>query len=367
MFRPLRPHIAVPIRETSRRAGLSALAVTSALAFSAFHPSITRADTVITAGNGTNGGTNVTVVPGAPGRMRLPVVVVSATDTGGSADNARRAWMAANLALAQSPGYSPVAAGDYAPTSHANAASGLNRVNWHWPFVARDYQDIGKSLHVSRALSVAITPGAQTDQSSTVTAVADLYDTTSGALIGHGQATATATGAGTTTATTNTTAALVTGTPPGVTPPLAATLPQRAIDSAVQAAVVALGQPAMLHGVVISRPDGYLARLSLGTLSGLRNGATIEYRADGIPVAYGTVIEIAPSDAVATIAPETAVPAITLNTEFQTLNNPSADRAGPDLVTLDDREFRNFERDFAIGLVASAAVYYLAVLPARHH
>lgn len=118
------------------------------------------------------------------------------------------------------------------------------------------------------------------------------------------------------------------------------------------------GGPARLQGIVVLRNQPYKAWLSLGSNAGLRNGATVEYVVDGVPVATGKVYDVARGDAMATIEPEAASPLIRINTRVRTLTIPSAKDAGPTVEQLQDREINNFDRDFGLAAVVAAGIYY---------
>jgi len=305
------------------------LRLAAPLAFACLLPAVVHADTAITAP--ANPGSSVSVVPGGPAHKIVTVAVVAATDSSGNADAARHALAAANKALGSTPGYAP------APSSAYTAAAPIDagmQLDWGWPFVGSDYVAIGKSLKVTRALTIAVTPGAD---GSSYSAVAELFDTSNGALINRGEATSSSTaGAGT------------------------------ALENSVQGAVVALGNTAQFDGVVVSKPTiegDYTTRISLGELIGVRNGARVEYVANGQPFAYGSVIELGQTEAVCTVAPETAYPSVNVNTLVRVVNNPAKGRGLPSVTDIENSDFDKFETDFAIGVAGAAAVYYLYLKP----
>lgn len=273
----------------------------------------------------------VTVMPGSMGGYTkgMPVAVISATDTSGDPAAARHALDAANAAISHWPGYVAI--------SPRAVAGALSKLNLHGDLVAPDYQNIGKRLKAQRMIAITLTPG---NDNTSYTALAEMYDTTNGSLVGRGQAPFTATpGTGN-----------AAPTPDG--------LRDRSIDGAVAAAIAALDETATLHGIVISLPGAYQARLSLGERQGIRNGARIEYLVDGQPVAYGTVFDVGAGEALASIASEAAMPSVMLDTEFRTVSNPTLARAGLTARQVDDKNWKKFERDFIIGAIPALAYQY---------
>jgi hypothetical protein len=269
------------------------------------------------------GGT-VAALPGNPVRSGTPVIVVAAVDTSGNADIAKRALGLANSALRSTAGYSPAGASEYAPLSEALSKGALKGLNTTYPFTSSDYQKIGKAAKVKRAMTIQVSPLGEG-----YTAVAELYDTKIGALVGYGR------GAGN---------------------------GENGLETAVNAAVVALGDTATLRGIVISKPSGYVARLSLGLTSGARGGARVEYLgADGQPFAFGTLFDIAAGESLATIAPETAYPDVFVNSTVRLVNLPSARRALPTAGENDDKEFARFEKSFGVAAAVAGAVYYFGI------
>ena len=272
----------------------------------------------------------VAVVPAGPTRSGTPVLVAAVVDTTGNADNAKRALQLAPQALAQTPGYSPMPASEYPAVSAALAKAAAKGVDWSYPFASTDYIKLGKVTKATRAMTLSISPAAEGFD-----AVAELYDTKLGVLVGHGRGTSTA----------------------GLTG-------DAALSSAITSAVVALGQTATFSGIVLSRPSMggmYVARLSLGTLLGARAGARVEYLNElGQPIAFGTLFDIAPGEGLASVAPETAYPDIFVNQRVRLINNPLEKRALPTSRQNDEREFAQFERNFAISVAVGTAVYYIA-------
>lgn len=291
----------------------------------------------------------------------VPIAVVAATDTGGNLDMARRALVAANATLASRPGFFLMAPGNVARALSAlpGARGGLEAI---------DHQAIGKALKAARTLTIAVTSGPQSPASANFGAVAELYDTKTGGLIGRGQGSFTATPdnmAPGDNAPAPNTPANAGGAAAGTTndtPPSPEDLQKRALTGAVADAILALDQTAQFNGIVIAKPTiagSYMARLSLGEYHGLRKGARIEYLENGQTIAYGTVIDLGAAEAVATIAPETAVTNIYVNSAFRTASNPIASRAGKTQAQIDDQEFRRFERQFGTSLAIAGVAYLL--------
>ncbi len=262
----------------------------------------------------------VAVVPAGPKRIATSVIVAAAIDTTGNADNARKALTAANAALGMTPGYSAASAKAY----KAMAGAALKDADWVWPFTATDYQKIGKVSKSERAMTISLTPGAD----GSFSAVAEMMDTKSGGIVGYGKG--------------------------------ASNAPEGALELAVRSAVVALGERAQISGIVISKPGGYITRLSLGSNSGARGGARIEYLGDdGEPVAFGTIVDIAAGESLATFAPETAVNEIYANQRIRVVNNPSEKRALPTTFQIQEKEYAGFEKQFGLAIAIAGAVYYL--------
>jgi hypothetical protein len=298
-------------------------------------------------------GTAVTVTPGArttiPVQKGLRVAVVAATDTGGDVATAKAALIAANAAIARSRGYVAVTARE--------VEAAFDRKNMRGPLNATDFTSLGKTLKAPRALTVTINRGAgptdqgATDPSATATALVEMYDTISGGMIGRGESTFTAT------------AEATTPTAPPAAPGAAAsarsqTLAMRAISSAVYQAFADLNRPILLHGVVVSLPAAYQARLSVGERNGLRNGAQLEYLANGNVIGHGTVLDVGAGESVASVTPEAGFSSIFVNTEFRTISNPPGLLASQTKAQKDDAEFRRFERDFFLGIAAAGLIYY---------
>ena len=306
------------------RSRVLAIAPVVALAGALLLPNAAHAQTVVTpppATGNTLVGT-VGVVPAGPTRTGALTVVAAAIDTSGDAEIAKRALGYANAALAATPGYSPMPSSDYAPLSEKLAKDAL-KTDWGWPFTATDYQKIGKLGKAPNALTISVSPVA-----GGYDAVAEMYDTKRGALVGYGRASASG---------------------------------DDALQTSIGDAVMQLGVTATLDGIIISKPNGYLARLSLGTIAGGRGGARVEYLdGAGNPIAFGTIFDIAPGESLATVAPETAYSRLGINGRVRIVNNPTAKRALPDFVKLGDQEFKSFETQFGVSLATAAAVYFIA-------
>ena len=308
-----------------RLSGLLLVAVLTILATA--HLALAAETTVSTAASVAIPGRTATRVTGS-----TQVAVVAALDAGGDAAVANRALQAANAALMASPTYTAVPA--------ATVARGLGTMKLGWPLTTINYQTIGKSLKAPLAMTIVVNQGPQADAGSNYTAVAELYDTKTGGLIGHGQGSFTAR---------------------PVEGAADANLWQSAVDGAVAAAIASFDQAPVLSGIVVSRPAAYQARLSLGTIRGLRNGARIEYLSNGQPIAHGTVIDVGDAEALATIVPEAALPGIMVNTRFRTISNPSAAQAGLTTVQREEQEWNRFERSFALSALAAALLYYTVI------
>lgn len=271
----------------------------------------------------TQAGTSaVGIVPGSPMRAGSVTVVAAAIDTSGDAQIAKRALAYANEALRATPGYSPMPASDYAPLTE-KLAKEATKTDWGWPFTATDYQKIGKLGKAPCAMTITVSPTA-----GGYDAVAEMYDTKRGALTGYGRASASG---------------------------------DDALQTSIGDAVTQLGETATLDGIIISKPNGYLARLSIGTNVGGRGGARVEYLDNnGTPIAFGTIFDIAPGEALATVAPETAYSRLFINGKVRLVNNPTSKRALPDFTKNAETEFKKFESEFGVSLAAAAAIYYIA-------
>lgn len=316
---------------------LSLLAAALAVPALVAHP--VNADTI-------NSGGTVTVTPG--GRITqtgFRTAVVSATATDGDAAIAQSALLAANVALTRVPGYIAI------PSKEVAGAFG--GIKLHDQLDSKDYQAIGKKLKAQRILSLTVSPLETTDTSSAYSALVEVYDAVSGGLVGRGQSTYTATAE-----------ALAADDSKDKTPANSGTaeqaLPNRALGGAVYQAIRDLSRPATFNGSVISIPGAYTARLSLGERSGLRSGARIEYLENGVPVAYGTVVDLGVGESLATVAPEANVNLVKPNTFFRTVSNPTADRAGKTANEITNAEFKKFERDLGISAAIAGIIYYIA-------
>lgn len=288
-----------------------------------------HAQTVVTSPATTDG--SVAAIPAGPMRSTgTPVLIAAVVDTSGNQETAKKALNLAPQALAQTQGYSPVSAGDYPAVSAALAKAAAKGVAWSYPFTSTDYIKLGKAAKVTRAMTLSISP-----QGDGYSATAELYDTKMGVLTGYGRGTSAAGQNG-----------------------------DAALQSAIADAVRALGQTATIPGIVLSMPSmggTYVARLSLGTLTGARGGARIEYLGDnGEPIAFGTLFDIAAGEGLASIAPESAYPSIFVNQRVRLINNPLEKRALPTSRQRDQKDFAQFERNFAVAGAIGLAIYYIA-------
>ncbi len=341
-----------------------------------------------------NEGSATTATPGGGITSRgTRVAVISATDTAGDARSAQIALLAAETAVSHTRGFQVVPRAQVVaamnkngknatfdprgPNMQASAvdprvpigepAAGDTRL----PIDILDYKSIGKSTKAPRALSIFVTRGDSDAGSATVRAVAELYDTTSGGLVGRGESTFTSTVAerATTVPDTRTGATVTPRSAPavadgrpiveGVAYPAAARAEAaqlRALSGAVYRAVNELNRPIELRGVVISIPGAYQARLSFGEQKGLRNGARVEYVSNGATVAFGTITDVGFGEAVATVAPQAAFANVFVNMEVRNVSNPTMSRAGETEMQATEREFRRFERDFGIAAIAAAFI-----------
>lgn len=303
---------------SSRRRALGAMLPVLACVTFASHA---QAQTVVTPPAAAEG--TVAVLPGGPQRPGTPIIVASVVDTSGNVDNAKKALGLASTALKATPGYDPLSASQYAPVSEALAKDSL-KVNWAWPFTATDYQKIGKASKAPRALSLTVSP-----TNAGIEAVAEVYSTDKGALVGYGKGF----GSG-----------------------------ENGLEAAVSNAITELGKTATIGGIVISKPSGYMARLSLGEKSGARGGARVEYLdGNGQPFAYGTIFDVAPGESLATVAPETAYPDVFVNGRVRLVNNPTAKRALPTQIEIEERDYKKFEKSFGVAVGIAAAVYIVAI------
>lgn len=261
----------------------------------------------------------------------LKVAVVAALDTSGNQDAALRALQAANIGLERQPGYQ-VADPQF-------VADALEEAKLQWPFAPKQYPEVRKVLDkADRILTISVSP--QKGANPTYEAIAELFDTKTGGLVGRGQSLYTVSTA--------------------ATDDQSSSPAMRAVDGAVLGALAEMSKPAVLNGVVVSRPQGYAVRLSMGSYGGLRNGARIEYLKNGEAIAYGTVIKLGTGDSIATVAPESAFHKIQVNTPFRTASIPPVGLAGLSLSEISKNEFDDFAKDFAIGSVL-AGIGYLIV------
>lgn len=263
--------------------------------------------------------------------LGLKVAVVATSDSSGNQDAALRALQAANIGLERQPGYQV--------EDPQAVVKALKDAQLQWPFAPKQYPDVRKKLDkADRVLSISVSP--QPGANATYNAIAELYDTSTGGLVGRGEA-------------------LYTVSSPA--PDSNTTDPQmRAVDGAVLGAIFDMSKPAVLNGIVISRPQGYNVRISLGTFDGLRNGSRIEYLADGKPIAYGTAIDVGTGESIATVAPESAFNKVQVNTAFRTASIPPEGLMGSSRWEISKKEFDKFSKTFVIG-AALATIAYLIV------
>lgn len=387
MFRPLGTstvsHFQMPfstrssIRSSTRFLRLSP-ALCAAIVATAFAVPA-HAVTTLTEGSAT------TAMPGGVVRAHgMRTAVIAATATSGDALNAQRALIAANTAIARTRDFYPVPTSQVASALNALSTRGgtdlrlsserrrLTNPNTTYgepdaadtraPLDAQDVRALGKKLKAQRAVMVFVSPGDSSDTSATFDAVAELYDTKTGALVGRGEGTftatvdaATGTGGDSASSMANDLAASDGRARTTVKTPLA--LPIRALGGAVMRAVQELNRPIELRGTVLSIPGAYQARVSLSEFQGLRNGARVEFLEGGSPVAYGTVSSVGAGEALVTVAPERAFSSVYINMEVRNANNPTPVRAGKTDRQLDEQEYRRFESEFAVSLAAAGLLY----------
>ncbi|MEO6908113.1 MAG: hypothetical protein ABI210_09515 [Abditibacteriaceae bacterium] len=265
--------------------------------------------------------------------LGLKVAVVAASDVSGNKDTALRALQAANIGLERQPGYIVVDPQD--------VAKSLQSANLHWPFAPKQYPGIRKKLDgADRVLSISVSP--QPGSNAAYNAVAELYDTQTGGIVGRGQSLYTVFSSA---------------------PDAKNTDPQmRAVDGAVLEAIADMSKPAVLNGVVLNHQDDYRVRISMGSYNGLRNGSRIEYVADGKAFAYGTVISLGTGDSIATVAPESAYGQVQANTQFRTADIPPAGLMGLSEAEISKKEFDKFSKQFAFGAALATVAYLIADL-----
>jgi hypothetical protein len=367
------------------------LIVASAIAISSLSPAqaVVQSD-----------GAAVTVTPGGnvvPTGLR--VAVVSATDTAGDTLTAQRALLAANMAVARTRGYVTVPQAEVARALSTQSKKGgvdtrgpnqqRGSIDGNAPFGESaegdtrlhvdpmDYKSLRKSANAQRALSVFVTRETSDATGATVSAVVEMYDTKSGGMVGRGQSTFTSTVSPTEAPAADAAADAATTAPAPVatsaneepivngtarTTATSAELAQvRALGGAIYRAVAELNRPAETRGVVISIPDAYRARISMGERSGLRNGARLEYLVNGQPVAYGTVTNAGLGESIATVAPEAAFPNVYINMEVRNISNPVSARTWQRSDKSDEKAFRRFENEFTAGLIVAGLLYVTGV------
>jgi hypothetical protein len=308
---------------------------------------------------------SVTVRPGGEAYVSpdLRVALVGATETGGDVASARRGLAAAYAAISVLPGYTNIA-----PTEVASAMN--TRRAKRDALRVPEYELLRTRVRADRTLSVTLRPGDISDASASYTAVVELTDTVSGGLAGRGEGTFTATADATDIATDAPENAAGITVPSanlarGVRVGAAATARERAVDGAVARAVFDLNRPMLVRGVVlhkIARADGrgapYHARISLGEMSGARVGTPVQYlSAQGDTLGYGTIVDMAAGESLATVAPEAAYANLYINCEVRTLDNPPLARAGRTAGTRDEKEWSRFERQFGTALAVASLIY----------
>ncbi len=296
----------------------------------------------------------------------LRVALVGSTETGGNVALARRGMAAAYAAISVTPGYANISPAEVASAMQATT---IKRDALRVP----EYTNLRKKIKADRTLSITLRPGDATGASATYTAVAELIDTSSGGLVGRGEGAFTATDGGTDIATTP----LRNGYASSLTPSAGlardvrmnrnASVQERAVDGAVARAIFDLNRPLSVQGVVLNKSATsntkgapYFARISLGEMSGVRVGTTVEYISpQGRAIGFGTIIDLAAGESVATVAPEAAYGNLFTNCLVRTLDNPPLARAGASAYTKDERDWSRYERDFGIALAVVGAAYLL--------
>ncbi len=297
----------------------------------------------------------------------LRVAIVGATETGGNAALARRGMVAAYAAISVLPGYQNISPAEVADAMRATT---LKRDALRVP----EYAVLSKKVKADRTLSVTLRPGDSTATSATYSVVAELIDTRSGGLAGRGEGSYTATEGVADIATTSLRNVNANSVTPSaslardVRAGRSASLQERAVDGAVARAIFDLNRPLSVQGAVLNktaRSDGkgapYFARLSLGEMSGVRVGTPVEYLTpQGTSIGFGTIIDLAPGESLATVAPEAAYANLFVNCQVRTLDNPPLARAGQSAFVKDEREWARFERNFGIAAAIAGAAYLIA-------
>ena len=292
-------------------------------------PSLAHAQTVVTSPAAAPG--SAVAIPEKATRVGTPVVIAAVVDTTGNADTAKKVLALAGRAVEEMPGYAPMAPSEYAALTEKAAKTGVGATDWSWPFTGSDYQKIGKATKAPSALTLQVSPDG-----AAYSVVAEMYDTKMGALTGYGKGVSSLNSQG-----------------------------DDALSSAVTSAVMALSKTAVLNGIVLSKPSAgglYVARVSLGTLSGARAGSRLEYLDEnGDTIGFGTLFDIAAGEGLASVAPETAYPAVFINQRVRLTNNPVKKRALPTSAELQNKDFDSFSKSFALSALAATAVYYLVI------
>jgi hypothetical protein len=257
----------------------------------------------------------------------LKTAIVAATDTGGNIDLAWRALKATHAAFANEPGYILM--------SSDKVVKSLKNSGYRWPFAPNQYPEIQKRLQkVQRGVSVEVSPVDGSE--NTRKAVVELFDFSNGGLVGYGEAIYTAN---------EDSQALVADNETN--------LEALAVDGAILRAVAELNKPAEVRGIIVSLPTGHQTRLSKGLRQGLRTGTRIEYIVNDNVVARGSVIDVGEAEAIATVAPESAYPLLSINGEFRTVKIPNIGIAGKSITEKNEKEWKRFELE--AGLAAGIA------------
>lgn len=305
----------MPIRQN---ASIRLIRIASVLALPALISASASAQTVITK-DGT-----AAAVPAGPARVAPAVLVACAVDTAGNADVAKQALISANKALAETPGYDPAPASAYAAIADGAAKDALKGIDYGYPFTATDFQAMGKATKAPYAITVSVAT-ANGGYKSTV----ELYDTKDGSLRNLG-----------------------TGTSTEISP--------AGLDASILSAVTALSRSATVPGVVLQKNGAYTVNITGGEINGVRNGSRVEFLDyNGVPFAYGSIIELNASTSVATVAPETAFTDIHPNLKTRIVNIPSAKKALPTTSERIEKDYAKFEKAFAVSLAGLTAAYYL--------
>lgn len=266
----------------------------------------------------------------------LKTAIVAATDAGGDIDAAWHALKATHAAFAKEPGYVVM--------SSDKVVKSLKDSGYRWPFAPNQFPAIQKRLlKAQRAVSVEVSPVE--GRENTRKAVVELYDFSNGGLVGYGEAVYTATEDSLPLVHDNNAENI--------------SLESLAIDGAVLRAVAELNKPAELRGVILSIAGAHQARLSKGMRQGLRAGTRVEYVVNGNVVARGSVIDSGYGEAIATIAPESATPLLSVNSEFRTVHIPNIGTAAKSSEEKDRKEWKRFELESGLAAGIAGLAYLL--------